>query len=229
MPRIPYLVFPAAALALMTIPLFAQAQSASLLQQETRESPTSPPPASLKDSSWTYEELQPPREIKLHDIVSVRVDILARTIADGELRRRKNSKYNAVLKDWIFLEGLRSIRRGRQVEGDPAISGSLQSDYRSKAELETRESLAFNLAAEIVDIRPNGNLVVEGRAKVVINDEVWTYTLSGLCRPESIGPNNVVLSRDIVNLDIRKIETGAVAAGYQRGWFQKVFDVFQPF
>ena len=54
-------------------------------------------------------------------------------------------------------------------------------------------------------------------------------TLSGLCRPESIGPNNVVLSRDIIDLDIQKVETGSVAAGYQRGWFQKIFDLIQPF
>ncbi len=187
------------------------------------------PNLSLKDSSWTYIPVPPPREIKKHDVVSVRVDVLSRMASDGELRRRKDARYDARLKDWIKLNGLRSVKPAEMNDGEPRMRGELRSDYRAIGELETSESLAFNLACEVVDIRPNGNLVLEGRAKIRLNDECWTYVLSGLCRPESIGPNNVVLSRDIIDLDIHKDETGSVASGYQRGWFQKLFDIFQPF
>ena len=183
----------------------------------------------LQDTSWTYVAVPPPREIQKHDIVSVRVDVLARMSADGELRRRKDARYDARLKDWIILDGLRSVRPDPQTDGEPRMRGELASDYRALGELETSESLAFNLACEVVDIRPNGNLVLEGRSKIVLNDECWTYVLTGICRPEAIGPNNVVLSRDIINLDIKKVETGSVASGYQRGWFQKIFDLIQPF
>ncbi len=127
------------------------------------------------------------------------------------------------------MDGLRWIKPSPQSDGDPRARGQLRSDYLTLGELQTSESLTFNIAAEVVDIRPNGNLVLEGRATARVNEEVWTVMLSGLCRPESIGPNNVVLSRDIINLNIRKVETGSVAAGYQRGWFQKIFDLFQPF
>ncbi|MFO7904251.1 MAG: flagellar basal body L-ring protein FlgH [Planctomycetota bacterium] len=186
-------------------------------------------PLTLKDSSWTYRAMPPPREIQKHDIVSVRVDVLSRMESDGELRRRKNAQYDARLKDWILLDGLRSMRPSPQTEGEPRARGELKSDYRSQGELETSESLAFNLACEVVDIRPNGNLVLEGRSSVIINEERWSYIMTGICRPDAIGPDNVVLSRDIINLDIRKGETGSVAAGYQRGWFQKLFDMMQPF
>ncbi|MFW6168922.1 MAG: flagellar basal body L-ring protein FlgH [Planctomycetota bacterium] len=186
-------------------------------------------PITLKDSSWTYRSMPPPREIQEHDIVSVRVDVLSRMESDGELRRRKNAQYDARLKDWILLDGLRSMRPSPQREGEPRARGELKSDYRSQGELETSESLVFNLACEVVDIRPNGNMVLEGRSSIIINEERWSYILTGICRPEAIGPDNVVLSRDIINLDIRKGETGSVAAGYQRRWFQKLFDMIQPF
>jgi len=159
----------------------------------------------------------------------VRVDILSRMQSDGELRRRKNGLYDARLNDWLIFDGLRWVKPSPQSDGDPRVRGELRSSYRSLGELETSESLALNIAAEVVDIRPNGNLVLEGRAATRVNDEVWNVTMSGMCRPESIGPNNVVLSRDIINLDVRKLETGSVAAGYQRGWFQKLFDIVQPF
>lgn len=186
-------------------------------------------PLTLGDVSWTHAPLPPPREIKLNDIITVRVDVMARMQADGELRRRKNARYDARLNDWVVFHGLRWMKPSAQNEGDPRMRGELRSEYRSLGEVESSESLAFNMAVNVVDIRPSGNLILEGRSKVQVNDEVWTYSLLGECQPESIGPNNVVLSRDITNLDIRKDETGSVASGYQRGWFQKLFDLFQPF
>jgi flagellar L-ring protein precursor FlgH len=212
------------------------AQDSSLYAREQArpiQPPGSPavtdPQLSLADASWIYTPTPPPREVQKHDIVSVRVDMMARMQSDGELRRRKNGLYDARLNDWIIFDGLRWVKPSPQSDGDPRVRGELRSQYRSLGELETSESLVLNIAVEVVDIRPNGNLVLEGRDTARINDETWTVTLSGMCRPESIGPNNVVLSRDIINLDVRKVETGSVAAGYQRGWFQKLFDIFQPF
>ena len=214
----------------------ARAQDSSLYAREVAQ-PIRPkgapavvdPQLKLGDASWIYTPTPPPREIQKHDIVSVRVDILSRMQSDGELRRRKNGLYDARLNDWLIFDGLRWVKPSPQSDGDPRVRGELRSSYRSLGELETSESLALNIAAEVVDIRPNGNLVLEGRAATRVNDEVWNVTMSGMCRPESIGPNNVVLSRDIINLDVRKLETGSVAAGYQRGWFQKLFDIVQPF
>jgi flagellar L-ring protein FlgH len=222
--------------AVMCLATTGYAQDSSLYAREAAR-PIKPqdgpavaePGLKLSDASWIYTPTPPPREIQKHDIVSVRVDIMSRMQSDGELRRRKNGLYDARLNDWIIFDGLRWVKPSPQSDGDPRVRGELRSQYRSLGELETSESLALNIAAEVVDIRPNGNLVLEGRATTRINDETWTVTMSGMCRPDSIGPNNVVLSRDVINLDVRKIETGSVAAGYQRGWFQKLFDIFQPF
>ena len=214
-----------------------EAQNSSLYSPEVQQAQNPParraatarPQVNLADSSWIHVPTPPPREIQKHDIISVRVDLLARMSSEGELRRRKSAAYDATLKNWVIFDGLRWVKPSPQSDGPPRVNGELRSGYRSLGEIETAESMAFNLASEVVDIRPNGNLVLEGRSTARINDEVWTITMSGLCRPESIGPNNVVLSRDIIDLDIQKVETGSVAAGYQRGWFQKVFDLIQPF
>ena len=121
------------------------------------------PQMNLAAASWIHMPTPPPREIQKHDIISVRVDILARMASEGELRRRKNGLYDARLNDWIIFDGLRWVKPSPQTQGDPRVRGELRSQYRSLGELETAESLAFNLATEVVDIRPNGNLVLEGR------------------------------------------------------------------
>jgi hypothetical protein len=142
----------------------AHGQNSSLHRRQAFEASRSPldpfpaedAPLTLKDASWTHAPLPPPREIQKHDIISVRVDLLARMQADGELRRRKNARYDARLNDWIIFNGLRWVKPSPQSDGDPRTRGELRSEYRSLGELETSESLAFNLAVEVVDIRPTG-------------------------------------------------------------------------
>ena len=95
----------------------AIAQSSSLWQGAKTATGTSP--LTLQTASPTYVEPKPPHEIKIHDIISVRVDVMSRMTAKGELQRRKNSRYDARLKDWIVLDGLRALGPAPQGDGEP--------------------------------------------------------------------------------------------------------------
>ena len=88
---------------------------------------------------------------------------------------------------------------------------------------------SFNIAATVVDIRPNGSLVLEARKNIRINDNLWETALTGICRPEDIAPDNVILSRDLIDLEILKEDRGHLRDGYKRGWFSRWFDRVQPF
>lgn len=207
------------------IPLYGQNSSLyrAVSQPEVLDAPM------LPQASWTYIPLAQPKQIQLHDIVVVKVDELARMQSDGEINRRKTGLYNAQLKDWIFLRGLEAVKPDPQTDGDQKVQGQLQQQLRSTSELEARESLSFNIACEVIDIRPNGNLVLEGHKRVSPNEEKWEVYLSGMCRREDIQPDNVVLSRNIVDLQIDKRERGMVRDGYRRGWFLRWFDEWHPF
>ena len=54
--------------------------------------------------------------------------------------------------------------------------------------MELRDALTFRIAAAVVDIRPNGNLVIEARREIRINEEVWMQSLTGVIDRKSIGP-----------------------------------------
>ena len=204
----------------------AVAQNSSLYHRDVPQGPYRP--VSLDGGSWTFTPTPPPKKILLHDTVVVRVDELTRTQSEGEMERRRNAQYDAVLENWVKLIGLKKLMRSPQNTGDPQITGQLQQLYRAEAELETRESLAFNIACTIQDIRPNGTLVFEGHRQIRVNDESWELSLTGICRREDIGPDNVVMSRNIVELRIDKRERGHVRDGYKRGWFLRWFDEFHP-
>ena len=171
-----------------------------------------------------------PRPIQRHDIFTVRVEELSRFMSEGEGQRRKNINFLAVMQDWTRLNGLTKAERTQQTNGlDPRIQGQLQNQSLSQSDLETSERLTLNVAVEVVDIRPNGNLVLEGQKEITHNEEQWIVRLTGTCRQEDIGQDRVILSENIADLHVDRKLAGQVHDGWKRGWLTRVMDKVGPF
>ena len=65
------------------------------------------------------------------------------------------------------------------------VSGTLNSQYRAQSDVELLDSLSFRMAADIVDIQPNGNLVIEGHQTIDNNEEQMAHFTFGCCAPRS--------------------------------------------
>jgi len=185
----------------------------------------------LENSSFLYQELPPearPRQLQKHDIITVLVDFRSRFLSEGDAENRKTSNLTAVLSDWLKLES-GDLKPAPQNDGDLSVSGSVNSQYRTESDIELRDSLSFRMAAKIVDIRPNGNLVIEGHQTIRNNEERWRISLTGIVRREAIQADRTVSSDAIYDFDVDKQEIGQVRDGYERGWFTKWYDRFKPF
>lgn len=185
----------------------------------------------LENSSFMYQQLPPesiPRQLQKHDIVTIVVDFRSRFLSEGNGQARKTQNLTAVLADWIKLDN-GSLKPATQSDGDPTIAGSLNSQNRSQSDLELLDTLSFRMAAEIVDIQPNGNLVIEGHQTIRNNEEQWRISLTGVVRRESIQPDRSVSSDAIYDFNVDKEEVGQVRDGYARGWFSKWYDRYKPF
>jgi len=200
----------------------SSAQSSSLMG-----APNQRTPLTLEDSFF-YVPAPPQKEIGLNSIITVVVDFQSQVISESEVERRERTNVNAELEDWIALDGL-SIHPAVMAAGEPQIGASLQSQLRNEADLESRDGMKFRIAAVVVDIRPNGNLVIEAHREINNNDETWEQSLTGTIRTEDILPNNTVLSEDIYGLRIDKREVGEIRDGARRGWLLKFLDKVQPF
>lgn len=206
----------------------AHAQDGSLLAN-TSHGPGVP--LTLENSSHLYQPLPPDaqrRELRLHDTIIVLVDYRASMNSEGNAESRKQANYNAVLSDWLGFDG-KNIFKAPQSRGDPRVAGAVNSQYRTESDMELRDALTFRIAAEIVDIQPNGNLVIEAHQEIKINEEIWIQSLSGVVARRYINVNNEVRSDAILHLTIDKREKGQVRDGYARGWLNRLYSKYRPF
>lgn len=201
----------------------AGAQSSSLYGEASGRKPLT-----LADTSWSYIKVEQPREVQKYDLVTVIVKEASQYISQGSVNRRTQSNIDARLRDWVALAGTDLLPAAQRL-GDPRARASLDSQLRNQAQLESKEGLQFKIAATVVDIRPNGLLVLEARKKTRNNNEESIQFLSGIVRREDVLPNNTVSSEDIAELMIDKQETGHVTDAYRRGWILQTLDKIKPF
>ncbi|MCG8587115.1 MAG: flagellar basal body L-ring protein FlgH [Pirellulales bacterium] len=203
-----------------------RAQDSSLSERQLPV--TGPRILTLEETSFTYQKPLPARTFQLEDIVFIRVDIKAEFHSDAILKRDKDASVDASLLDWVKFDGW-SLKPAPQRDGDPTVRGELDKEYNAKGRLNQRDRIAFNIAARVVDIRPNGHLVLESHRTIRNNNEIWDASLSGIVRPDDIDQGNMVMSERVSELRIDKRERGTIRDSYRRGWITRMIESVKLF
>lgn len=113
---------------------------------------------------------------------------------------------------------------------DLSASITGKRDFKGKGDAAQSNNLQGNISVTVSDILPNGVLVVRGEKWLTLNRGDEYIRISGMVRPDDIGPDNTVLSTRVANARISYSGTGAMADGSQMGWLSRFFNSgFWPF
>lgn len=135
------------------------------------------------------------------------------------------------------------------VTRDSSITGSLSAlpffsgvgkrselNAGSKAELKdaggtTRNDNMFNgsIATSVVDVLPNGHLVVAGEKQVGLNHNVDVLRFTGTVDPRSLRPGSTVASTDVANVRVESRSRGQAGEAQSIGWLSRFFLNVTPF
>ena len=99
-----------------------------------------------------------------------------------------------------------------------------QDQYQADGTTKSSNNLTTTLAAEVVEVMPNGNLVIEARRSIVLNKETQMVVLSGVIRTDDINRSNQIYSYSIANAQIRYEGKGQIARRQKPGLLNKLFD-----
>jgi len=97
-------------------------------------------------------------------------------------------------------------------------------DFTGEAKADQSNQLTGNISVTVVDVYPNGTLLVRGEKWLELNRGNEYIRLSGLVRPDDVSPDNTVLSTKIANARITYSGTGTFADSQQMGWLSKFFN-----
>ena len=92
-----------------------------------------------------------------------------------------------------------------------------------------KASLIGSVSVSIIDVLPNGNLVLRGEKQLALSEGTEIIQVAGVIRPEDISPNNMVQSRRLANAQITYRGTGDLAAATRAGWGTSAILKFWPF
>ena len=109
------------------------------------------------------------------------------------------------------------------------INSSFDRSFEGSGSTQRSGDLNAYLTARVVDILPNGNLVLMGTREVGVNNEKQLITLSGIVRPRDISSGNQIKSIHISDAKISYSGRGAVNDPQRPGWLVRVLDTIWPF
>ncbi len=90
-------------------------------------------------------------------------------------------------------------------------------------------SLEGSIAVTVVEILANGNLLIRGEKKLGLSEGTEVIQVTGVIRPEDVGPNSTVQSRRLANAQIAYRGSGDLANATKAGWGTSVMHKYWPF
>ncbi|HMK42647.1 MAG TPA: flagellar basal body L-ring protein FlgH [Dissulfurispiraceae bacterium] len=111
----------------------------------------------------------------------------------------------------------------------PHAKGSSSSAYKGSGDTARQGTLTATITAKVIEVLPNGNLVLESRKEIILNNEKEIIVLRGIVRPDDISTNNTVLSQYVADAQIYMVGDGVINDKQSPGWLVRFLDSIWPF
>ena len=91
-----------------------------------------------------------------------------------------------------------------------AVNQTSSSSLNAQGQSVTDSSLNTTIGGEVVDVLPNGILVIEAARQLEFNQQTETIVMRGLVRPQDVSPGNQVMSTAISGLQVQVVGKGII-------------------
>jgi flagellar L-ring protein precursor FlgH len=140
---------------------------------------------------------------RLHDVVSIVVLESLAASTDGAVKNSRASNASSALTS--LFGALKASNALQNLVGMTAASG-----LSAQGQSTTNSSLSTTFGAEVVDVLPNGMLVVQATRQITFSQQTQLIKLRGLVRPEDVSAQNQVLSTAMTDLELEVTGKGIV-------------------
>ncbi len=195
-----------------------------------------PPPPESPGSIWPGETsrnnfFQDLRARNVGDTLTVIISEKTSAIKEATTSTSRSSSNDIALKKFLGLPlnfGMRDFL-GQGQPFSPEIQSDYESEFEGSGKTKRSGELSATITVRVVDVLPNGNLVVEGKKDTIVNNEHQYIILSGIVRPDDISEDNTVVSTYVADARIEYSGKGDIAMEQRPGWMRRVLNRVWPF
>ncbi len=144
------------------------------------------------------------------DLVTIIVNDTASALASGA---STSSRKTSASSNITSLYGATSAKLANLLgtAGDQELAGTGQTTRNM--------TITTTISARVIQVTPNGSLLVEGTKNIGVNSEKQTITLEGLIRPVDLTQANTIGSNQVANLSLQVNGKGVVGDAIRRPHF----------
>jgi flagellar L-ring protein FlgH len=194
----------------------------------TEQAPGGPQQANSLWAPGSRSFFHDPRASHVGDIITIDISIAdAAKLSNTTSRSRANSD-DANLTNFFGLETkIPTILSG----ADPSSLVKMGSDTSNvgAGAVDRSETINLTLAGLVMQVLPNGNLVVSGHQQVRVNNELRDLQIGGIVRTEDITSNNTINLSQIAEARVSYGGQGQITDVQQPRYGSQLFDILMPF
>jgi len=162
------------------------------------------------------------------DILTVKVNFNDTAVFQDQTQLVRTTTEDTEITNFLGANTLGSSAAKAVLPGS-VLTASGNTQMNGQGTINRQDQLVTNVAAVVTQVLPNGNMVIEGKQEVRLNNELRELIVAGVIRPEDIQSDN--------SIDLPKIAEARLAYGgrgtltniQQERWGQQAVDVILPF
>ncbi len=180
------------------------------------------------DSLWERRDprhahlFQDNRSRNVGDLVTVL--ITETTVANEREQRALDKSSNGTGS----MQGSGQGTVGPSREFNFGLTSAFGRQFNGNAQMTSNRVFTDRLAATVVDVMPNGNLVIEGYRSRVVAGEERVLRITGVIRPADVGVGNLVASQSVANFRISYLGRGPESRTVNQNYLGRLMNAATP-
>ncbi len=162
---------------------------------------------------------------EIGDVLTISISEVSAQDNESERTLEKSTSRNANWDGELNIDHVLPSVPGFEINSGTGSESTLEG----KADYEDERSYTDFVTVVVIDVMPNGNLVVSGTRNRDIAGDVQKVEVTGIVRPSDISFNNVIDSKKVANFRIKTINEGYNAPYQKPGWLGRIMDILWPF
>ncbi len=194
--------------------------------------PKTKEPQGMANSLWrpgSRAFLKDLRASEIGDIVTVDINISEKASLSNQTTRTRESNDKAGISSLFGLEKSLNTILPDAVKPETLIGTNSSLSNVGAGKISRSESVKVRIAATVVQILPNGNLVIHGLQETQINFEVRELQIAGIIRPQDITSENIISYEKIAEARLAYGGRGHISDMQQPRYGSQILDIIMPF